>query len=429
MKAPRFSYQQYVLFAFLTAYVLNFIDRQILVILMEPIKEDLNLSDTQLGFMSGFAFAIFYTTLGIPIARLADRGNRVNIISGAIALWSAMTAFSGMAMNFWQLVIARIGVGVGEAGCTPPAHSLITDYFPRAERARAISIYMMGVPIGVLGGFLLGGWLNELYNWRIAFIAMGVPGLVLALIMKLTVKEPKRGQFDELDHEAQANYNLHETFRFLWRNRTFRHLVAAMALVAFVGAGIAQWQASFFIRYHGMGTGELGTWLSLMIGLVGALGTYLGGYISTRLGPNSEALQLRLLALVAVLILPVGIFWLSWPNRYIALLAVGLYAFLYFLHYGPAFAKILAMTPGDMRAMASAITLFTVNLVGTGIGPLASGALSDALVPVFGAGALRAAMMILFFVALWAAWHFWRAAASLRGGSAMDEARAAAVAE
>ena len=288
------DYKKYILFTLLVVYMFNFVDRQIVALLMEPIKQDLGLSDTQLGFMSGIAFAIFYTTLGIPIARLADRSHRVNIISVAIAVWSGMTVLSGMAANFWQLVIARVGVGIGEAGCTPPAHSLISDYFPKEERSRAISIYMMGVPLGILVGFLVGGWINQLYGWRMAFIALGVPGLIMAVIVKLTVREPIRGQHDSASIDHQQQVSLMQTVAYLWRKASFRYLVTAMALTAFVGSGVGQWQAVFFIRNHGMNTGELGTWLSLTSGFCGAVGIYLGGYLCQRFGADNESLQVRL---------------------------------------------------------------------------------------------------------------------------------------
>jgi len=212
---------------------------------MEPIKHDLLLSDTQLGFLSGIAFALFYTTMGIPIAYMADRYNRVNIITVSLVLWSAMTAVCGLAVNFWQLLAARIGVGVGEAGCTPPAHSIIADYFSKEERSKAISVYMTGVPLGLLFGFLAGGWLNERYGWRVAFFALGIPGVVLAITVKITVREPVRGQHDELSSEEirvenDARGSVLETIFHLFRKHSYFRLVTGMAVAGFVGGGFVQ---------------------------------------------------------------------------------------------------------------------------------------------------------------------------------------------
>ena len=180
------NYRKYVLGILLVVYVFNFIDRQILAILLQPIKVDLGLSDTQLGLLSGVAFAVFYATFGIPIARLADRSSRVNIISASLAVWSLMTAVCGLAQNFWQLLAARIGVGIGEAGCSPPSHSLISDYFAPETRATAMSIYSLGIPIGIMIGFLAGGWIVEFFDWRTAFIAVGLPGVLLAVVVRMT---------------------------------------------------------------------------------------------------------------------------------------------------------------------------------------------------------------------------------------------------
>jgi len=408
------TYKSYVLYALLCVYILNFVDRQILALLMESIKADLKLSDTELGFMSGIAFAVFYTFIGIPIARLADRSHRVNIISIAIAIWSGMTVLSGMAMNFWHLVIARIGVGVGEAGCTPPAHSLIADYYDKEGRGRAISIYMMGVPLGVLVGYIVGGWLNETFGWRIAFIALGLPGLVVALLVKLTIKEPKRVIESAVDRSsllsAPVQLPLMQSLIFLLKIKSYRRMVIAMALIAFVGAGVAQWQASFFIRNHGMNTTELGVWLALMTGMVGAVGLYLGGYFTERYAKNNEGLQLKILAFSAFMMVAPGILSLVVANKTLALCFVGLHSFFYFIHYGPAFSLLLTLVPANMRAVASAICLFVVNLIGTGVGPQFVGVFSDifeARLPVDG---LRAAMVTVYIGIIFSVWNFLLAA-------------------
>lgn len=401
-------YRNYFLITLLIVYIFNFVDRQIVALLMEPIKHDLGLSDTQLGFMSGIAFALFYTVVGLPIARLADRGNRVSIIAIAIALWSGMTALSGLATNFWQLAAARIGVGIGEAGCTPPAHSLISDYFPPKERSRAIAIYMMGVPLGVLFGFLIGGWVNELYGWRVAFIALGLPGIVMAIVVKLTLREPVRGQFEQGEY-AETGLTYLEAFKSLWASKAYRHLVVAMSLTAFVGSGIGQWEAAFFIRNHGMTTGELGTWLALMGGAAGAVGIFAGGEISQRLGGENMARQTKVVMYATLLMIIPGFAAFMLENKYLALLSLGLLNILYFVHYGPGFSAILSLVPANMRATASALTLLLINLIGAGLGPQVIGLLSDSLQGSVGNNSLRFSLLLVLLVIFAAAFYFYRA--------------------
>ncbi len=225
-------YKRYVLGLLLVVYASNFLDRQILAILLQPIKQEMGLSDTQLGLLSGIAFALFYATLGIPLARWADKHNRVNLISVCIAIWSGMTALTGMAGNFLQLLLARIGVGIGEAGCSPPAHSIIADYFAADTRAKAMAIYFLGLPLGSVLGYLLGGWINELYGWRIALLCVGLPGLVLAVVVRLTLREPPRGHADGIKETDQLAPSLKETLAGLWSNHSFRHLAAGTSLVS-----------------------------------------------------------------------------------------------------------------------------------------------------------------------------------------------------
>jgi len=257
--------------------IFNFTDHMIFSLLMEPIKIDLSLSDTQLGLLSGLAFAIFYCLLGLPIARWADRGNRVTIISIAIITWSGMTALCGLATNFVQILFCRIGVGAGEAGCTPPSHSLISDYYSRAERPKAMSFFMMGAPLGILVGYLLGGWINELYGWRTAFISLGIPGVVIGFLVKSTVMDPRtskrsRHELGSYMDEKPELPPITNVVSALLGNTTFLHLAAALALMYFVGYGIGQWQPAYFIRVHGMQSGELGIWLAISGGLGGAIG-------------------------------------------------------------------------------------------------------------------------------------------------------------
>ena len=248
--------RNYVLVLLTLVYTFNFIDRQLLSILQESIKVELLLSDSQLGLLTGFAFALFYVSAGVPIARFADRSNRRNIVAASIGLWSFMTAISGFVQNYAQLLAARVGVGVGEAGGSPPSHSIVSDIFPPERRASALSFYSTGVNLGILFGFLFGGWLNEFFGWRIAFMVVGIPGIVLALIVRATIHEPVRGLIENKT-ASKEQVPFKEVVTVLWQRKTFRHLAFASGLNAFAGYGTANWLASFFIRSHEMTTGEL----------------------------------------------------------------------------------------------------------------------------------------------------------------------------
>ena len=280
------GYRRYVLVLLTLVYALNFIDRQILVILQESIKVDMDLSDSQLGLLTGFAFAIFYVSVGIPIARWADLGNRRNIVSLAVAVWSGMTALSGFTQNFWQLLLARIGVGVGEAGGSPPSHSMISDYYPVEQRGSALSFYSTGVYLGILFGFLIGGWINSEFGWRVAFFVVGVPGFLVALLVRFTIREPVRGGLEGRALEVPATFG--ETLRTLKGFGSFKLFAVAAGLNAFSSYGIGNFTPSFLIRSHGFSSLEVGTSLALITGIGGALGTYMGGVLADRYGANDK---------------------------------------------------------------------------------------------------------------------------------------------
>ncbi|MBW2345305.1 MAG: MFS transporter, partial [Deltaproteobacteria bacterium] len=278
------GYRRYVLILLLIVYIFNFIDRQIVAILLPEIKAELGLSDSQLGLLTGFAFALFYVTFGIPIANLADRKRRVPIIAGAVAIWSGMTALCGLAQNFVHLLIARIGVGVGEAGCTPPAHSLIADYFPPNRRAMALAVYSMGTAVGGGLGLFFGGWMSDTVGWRMAFIFVGLPGLLLAVFVWLTIKEPPRGYADGVDRSTvKENIPLHDGIRILLKNPCFRHITIATAYISLMGYGFANWIPSFFSRNFGAAATEIGAALGLVNVLGGGAGILLGGYLGDKL--------------------------------------------------------------------------------------------------------------------------------------------------
>ena len=288
------NYRKYALGILLIGYIINFVDRSILSLLLEPIKLELALTDSQLGFLGGLAFAVFYTFLGIPIAALADRRSRVKILAVSMVIWSAMTAICGLANNFLTLLLARIGVGIGEAGASPPSHSLISDYFPIETRATALSIYALGIPLGTMIGSFVGGWGADTVGWRYTFFLVGVPGIIFAFIVWFTLREPPRGMSDiKLDAPSAPPINtappppVSTVLKLLWSKTSFRHLAFAAGLHAFVSYGAGTWNAPFFIRIHEMSLTDIGSILALIAG-IGAIGTFFGGYISDKLSDRTD---------------------------------------------------------------------------------------------------------------------------------------------
>jgi MFS family permease len=415
------GYKSYLLAVLLVVLVFNKVEHAALGVLLQDMKTDLDLTDTQLGLLSGIAFTLFYAVMGIPVARWADRGNRVTIISITTALQCGALALSGLTVNFIQLLLVRVGVAVGEAGCVAPANSLIADYFARAERARATSRYMLGYPLSAVLGLFLGGWLNELYGWRVTFMVLGLPGIALALLVHFTLREPRLAATSGDTAEASGTAspttvspasvqpNLKQACLALWTNKTFRHLVLGYSLITFFGIGIVLWAPTFFRRTYGMETGELGIWFAVIWGAGGIFGSYWSGELASRYAANNERLQVRAIAVVfAVSALAAAGIYLA-PNRY---LAFGLLLGIAAVNYGtagPLFATIQTLVPRQTRAVAVATTYLCTNLIGMGLGPLAVGALSDYLNPLFGAESLRYALLALCPGYLWACWHLWHA--------------------
>ena len=398
--------RNYALGVLVVVYTFNFIDRQILSILLEPIKLELGLSDTALGLLTGFAFALFYATLGIPIARYADKNNRRNLIALALAIWSGMTALSGLAQNFWQLLAARIGVGVGEAGCSPPAHSMIADYFPAENRATALGIYSLGIPVGILFGFLAGGWLNEFFGWRVAFFVVGIPGLILAVLVRFTLAEPTRGMAEgRVDSGEQPG--VMETFRFMWRKKSFRHLAFGGALTAFVGYGLVTWVPSFLVRSHGMETGEIGTWLGLILGIPGGIGIAAGGWMADKLGSRDTRWYLWVVSVALLIGAPFAFGVYLSDSALAALLFLIVPVALGNFYQATTFSQTQGLATLRMRAVAAAVLLFIINIIGLGAGPQAVGIVSDLLSKSYGQDSLRYSLLIFSFFNIWSAYHFY----------------------
>ncbi len=417
------SYRIYVLGLLLAVYLFSFLDRQILSVLLEAIKQEFQLTDTQLGLLGGMAFALFYSTLGIPIAWMADRYNRRNIIAIAMALWSAMTALCSMATGFISLFLARVGVGVGESGGMPPSYSLISDYFPPERRGTALAVLGMGVPLGVLVGFLVGGWVNEFFGWRAAFMVVGIPGIILALILRITLREPPRGQFDTQKQRGRAP-SLLSTVRYLWQRPACRHLTLAASLYGLSGWGAGMWQPPFFMRVHGMGSGEAGTWLAFVFGLSGATGSMLGGVVGDRLfKATGDARWYMWLSASGIFFgIPFVFLVYLWPAPIPALLFLIVPTIFGHMYMGPVMAMLLGIAGAQRRALASAAYGLVINLVAMGIGPLLVGISSDHLMPRYGAESLRYSILTVVVVATsWAAIHFLLANKTLREDLAAAE--------
>lgn len=414
------GYSYYVLALLFVVYVFNFIDRQILAILLESIKADLGASDTAMGFLSGFAFALFYTIAGIPIARWADRGSRRSIIAAGLAVWSMMTAASGLARSFTQLALARVGVGIGEAAGSPPAHALISDYFEPARRGTALSIYATGVYVGAMVAYLAGGVMVKYFDWRTAFLVVGLPGVPLALLVRCTIREPSRGQSEGGERQLVAD-SFAEVMRFLLARRSFVFIVLAASCQALSGYGVLAWGPTFLGRVHGMDSVAIGAWLGLIVGLGGGVGAFAGGALADRLGARDQRWYMFLSALVSVLSVPFGVAFLLLADQRLALLSFIPFYTLSAMYVGPMLSMTQGVVKPRMRATASAILLFILNMIGLGAGPFLVGLLNDRLHAQFGSSAIRYSLLVVVLIGGVASVFFAQASRTLR-----DDLRAGA---
>lgn len=402
-------YKRYVLVVMTAVYTLNLVDRGLIMLLLQPIKEDLLLTDTQLGLLTGIAFGLFYAVLGLPIARWADRGNRVTITASAIGLWGLTVMSCMFVTSYVHIVCARIAAAVGESGCKPPTYSLVGDYFRHpTELTAAMSVYWLGSPLSALISFIIGGWLNELYGWRMTFLIMGIPGLILAALVKRTIREP-REHVRRARGEERPLPGMSTVLRVLWRQRACRHICIALVLLYTLGMGLNPWYAAFLMRSHGMGNAEVGVWLGLIIGLSGVVGILLGGYVANRWFPGDESGQMRMSAWTVALLVPCFVAFLLSPREYQALIALTPLMMVFSCYFAPTYAVMQRLVIEEMRATTLAVVMLAANLIGMGVGPLIVGMLSDLMMPVLGGEALRYAMLSMSLVALWSGYHFWRA--------------------
>jgi len=391
--APSRRYRNIVLGLLVLVYTLNFVDRQIISILAGLIKVDLKLSDTELGLMAGLAFAALYSTLGVPIASLADRSSRRRIMTWALALWSAFTAVCGFTTSFWQLFLARIGVGIGEAGGVAPAYSFISDYFPKSQRARALAVYSLGIPLGGAFGILFGGLIAKAIGWRAAFIIVGSAGLVVAPVFRWIVRDPKRGGYEvAAGTPTPARARIADVFRIVAKKKTFWLLSFGAAASSVCGYGLAFWLPSFFERSYHFTLVER-SWFYAGITLIGGcLGIVGGGILADRAGKASRSAYPLIPAISFLIGLPCFLCAVNTSSAVLAFVLFVIPTGLNLVWLGPIVTSVQHLVPAHMRTTASAMFLLLNNLIGIAIGLYYFGAVSDALKPHFGAESLRYAI-------------------------------------
>ena len=385
------------------AYTLSMCDRMILSILFPDIKAEFGLSDTQLGLLGGLSFALFYATMGLPIARLSDQHSRKRIIIVSLVIFSVMTAFSGLAAGFISLLLLRVGVGIGEAGVNPASHSIIADYFPPKRRGFAMATLMLGGSFGmILGG---GGMIAEAYNWRIALVSVGVPGLLLAFFMAKLLREPARGTFETA--EPLPSPPILTTAAAMWSNPAMRHMMAGGVIAGLMSYGLTQWLPTFFIRTHELSQSEAGMMIAGVFGISGAIGALVVGKFFDRLSIRGFQYGLWMLAMVPFVSIPLFVMGLFADNLTTAILLFIIPGFFANSFMGPSLAMVQTLSPVHMRAVSSAIMMLCLNLIGLGLGPLLVGVLSDILSTVYGKGSLSVALACFGLFAFWGSLHFW----------------------
>ncbi len=383
----------YVLLILTLVYAFNHVDRQVLVILLEPIRGDLKLEDWHLGLLSGLGFAAVYATVGIPVAIWADRGVRRDIVALSLAVWSMMTVLSGLAQNYLHLMLARMGVGLGEAGGTPPATSMIADLYPPSQRATALGVYTLGIGLGILAGFPLGGYIYELYGWRAAFFVAGAPGLILALIVWLTVKEPKRGLSEARD--ATVKPGIKTTFAFMLSQPSFLWLLTGCMLICVSANAFLAWTSPLLMRTYHVSVGQVSLALGLLVGGLGGLGAILIGMVCDRLSKRDLRWRPWIILACAIVALPFAWSFLHAPTIEAAYMFNAVPSFVGLIYASIAYTAAQELVGVSMRATASAFTLFCLTLLGIGGGPTLVGFLSSYFASEGPANSLRKALEII----------------------------------
>jgi len=401
-------------------YTTSVLDRYAMGILAEPLKRDLGLSDTVLGFLSGAVFGLFYATLAIPIARLADRTNRRNLVAAALALWSVFTMACGAAGNAVQLALARVFVGVGEAGSGPPSHSMLADLFPVRERGRVMGIFASGTNLGILLAFVVGGWVAANWGWRATFVVLGLPGLVLAIAVLLILKEPQRGQSDGHVATSADRKSLGEVLRFAAGNPIVRNAFLGIALVTFSGSIMALWVPAFLIRTHGVSVSQVGQALGVMFGVLGFVATIAVGWLSDRLGKRDVRWRIAVPAVTQLVSWPLFAGALFSADFSTALVLLAVPGALITAAFGPTIAVAQTVTPVVMRATVSALGIFFANVIGLIVGPQLVGVFSDLLAAGDPVNGLRLSLLIFSLAYVWSAFHFWRASVHLTNATHKD---------
>jgi MFS family permease len=388
---------------------MSYLDRDLLVLFLQSIKGDLGLTDTQLGSLTGIAFGLFYATLGVPVARWADRGNRLTIAALAVALWGVTALCYPWIATFTGILLARIAAGVGEAGCIPPTYSLLGDYFPEASRrVRAMAFFWLAGPVAALLSFIGGAQLGQRYGWRTIIFALAIPAMGLAALTKWTLVEPREACGSQRAFHGAAP-RTKQVLVGLWRQSSSRHLAAGIVLIFAMGQGLSPWYGAFMMRSHNMDAHELGLWFGLIFGVAGAGGILLGGYVADRWFASDEGLQMKLGAALLATLFPCFLTFLLIQGKYASLAALVPLTLAFNVFLGPTFAILQRLLPGDMRATALSVVLLVANILGMGVAPQLIGVLSDAVRPIFRADSLRYAMSCFSVLALWAAYHFYAA--------------------
>ncbi|MBD5805050.1 L-galactonate transporter [Azoarcus sp. Aa7] len=408
--------RRYTLLLLFLVSMFNYIDRTIISILQVPIKRDLGLSDAQLGALTGLSFAIVYSTLSLPVAYWADRSNRVRIIAGSLALWSVMTALTGLAAGFAALVLLRIGVAVGEAGSVPSTHSIVADLYAPARRATVLALWGLSLPAGMAFGYVVAGQLEAVVGWRTTFAIVGIAGVALAPLVFLSMREPVRGRFDPPAPQVSQAHSMAAVVRHLWGLRTFRYIILAGACQAYAQYSVMNWNAPFYGRVHGMPLAQISLYLALLNGLCSAVGMYAGGRLSDHMGQRDPGGRLRVVAVALIAMTPFALAQYLTASAALSLAFGAVASTLMMFYFGPIVAVPQLLVPSSMRAFTSAVVILTFNLLGLGLGPFVTGLLSDLLATRYGmqTESIRYAICSATLFSLVAGGLFWRAASHLQ---------------